>query len=128
MEEIDKDSHQIDLPPFGHYATGIFFLDKLHHQDIEGKFQVLAESLGQVARNSEPYMRQVFVTGDAKDESQLARQIFVLRKRASHELITPGARFYICSLSLKTVVYKGLLTSEQLWSACAQWRDKYVAR
>lgn len=42
-------------------------------------------------------------------------QVFVLRKRASHELVVPGARFYICSLSLKTVVYKGLLTSQQLW-------------
>ncbi|CAG9560728.1 unnamed protein product [Danaus chrysippus] len=127
-----RDSHQIDLPPFGKYATGIFFLDKLHHQDIEKKFQELAESLnlrvicwrtvptnnatiGQVARNSEPYMRQVFVTGDIEDETQLARQIFVLRKRASHELVVPGARFYICSLSLRTVVYKGLLTSNQLW-------------
>ncbi|CAH0729004.1 unnamed protein product, partial [Brenthis ino] len=127
-----RDSHQLDLPSFGHYATGIFFLDKLHHQDIEKKFQELAESLGlrvicwrtvptnnstigQVARNSEPYMRQVFVTGDISDENQLARQIFVLRKRASHELVVPGARFYICSLSLRTVVYKGLLTSNQLW-------------
>lgn len=127
-----RDTHQIDLPPFGQYATGIFFLDKLHHQDIESKFQELAESLGlkvlcwrtvptnnstigQVARNSEPYMRQVFVTGDIADEDLLSRQIFVLRKRASHELVTPGARFYICSLSLKTVVYKGLLTSNQLW-------------
>ncbi|XP_041976637.1 glutamate synthase [NADH], amyloplastic isoform X2 [Aricia agestis] len=127
-----RDSHQIDLPPFGQYATGIFFLDKLHHQDIEKKFQELAESInlrvicwrtvptnnstiGQVARNSEPYMRQVFVTGDISDEEELARQIFVLRKRASHELVVPGTRFYICSLSLKTVVYKGLLTSNQLW-------------
>ncbi|XP_068630791.1 uncharacterized protein [Battus philenor] len=127
-----RDTHQIDLPPFGKYATGIFFLDKLHHQDIEKKFKELAESLelrvlcwrtvptnnstiGQVARNSEPYMRQVFVTGDIEDEKQLARQIFVLRKRASHELVVPGARFYICSLSLRTVVYKGLLTSNQLW-------------
>nr|XP_049703024.1 uncharacterized protein LOC110374537 [Helicoverpa armigera] len=126
-----RDTHQIDLPPFGRYATGIFFLDKLHHQDIEKKFGELAESLGltvlcwrtvptnnstigQVARNSEPFMRQVFVTGDSDDEL-LARQIFVLRKRASHELVVPGARFYICSLALKTVVYKGLLTSQQLW-------------
>ncbi|XP_075970926.1 uncharacterized protein LOC142973196 [Anticarsia gemmatalis] len=126
-----RDTHQIDLPAFGRYATGIFFLDKLHHQDIEKKFGELAEGLGlkvlcwrtvptnnstigQVARNSEPFMRQVFVTGDSEDE-QLARQIFVLRKRASHELVVPGARFYICSLSLKTVVYKGLLTSNQLW-------------
>ncbi|XP_052750454.1 uncharacterized protein LOC113511910 [Galleria mellonella] len=126
-----RDSHQIDLPDFGRYATGIFFLDKLHHQDIEKRFQELSESLGlrvlcwrtvptnnstigQVARNSEPFMRQVFVTGDLEDE-KLARQVFVLRKRASHELVVPGARFYICSLSLKTVVYKGLLTSNQLW-------------
>ncbi|XP_073951768.1 uncharacterized protein [Choristoneura fumiferana] len=127
-----RDTHQLDLPPFGKYATGIFFLDKLHHQEIEKKFSTLAESLGlrvicwrtvptnnstigQVARNSEPYMRQVFVTGDIEDETQLSRQIFVLRKRASHELVVPGARFYICSLSLRTVVYKGLLTSNQLW-------------
>ncbi|XP_026328988.1 glutamate synthase [NADH], amyloplastic isoform X2 [Hyposmocoma kahamanoa] len=60
-------------------------------------------------------MRQVFVTGDIEDLNHLARQVFVLRKRASHELVVPGARFYICSLSLKTVVYKGLLTSNQLW-------------
>ncbi|XP_059052360.1 uncharacterized protein LOC131846961 [Achroia grisella] len=126
-----RDTHQIDLPDFGRYATGIFFLDKLHHQEIEKKFQELSESIGlrvlcwrtvptnnstigQVARNSEPFMRQVFVTGDIEDE-ELARQVFVLRKRASHELVVPGARFYICSLSLKTVVYKGLLTSNQLW-------------
>ncbi|KAM3961638.1 glutamate synthase [Aphomia sociella] len=126
-----RDTHQLDLPAFGRYATGIFFLDKLHHQEIEKKFQELSESLGlrvlcwrtvptnnttigQVARNSEPYMRQVFVTGDNEDE-ELARQVFVLRKRASHELGVPGARFYICSLSLKTIVYKGLLTSNQLW-------------
>lgn len=30
---------------------------------------------GQVARNSEPYMRQVFVTGDIDDEGRLARQV-----------------------------------------------------
>lgn len=30
---------------------------------------------GQVARNSEPYMRQVFVTGDFDDEQHLARQV-----------------------------------------------------
>lgn len=36
---------------------------------------------GQVARNSEPYMRQVFVTGDTADQSQLARQVRTLRER-----------------------------------------------
>lgn len=41
-----RDSHQIDLPPFGRYASGIFFLDKLHHQDIEKKFGELADNVG----------------------------------------------------------------------------------
>lgn len=43
-------------------------------------------------------------------------QIFVLRKRSSHTIRQPGLRYYICSLSLKTVVYKGQLTADQLWS------------
>ena len=43
-------------------------------------------------------------------------QVFILRKRATHTIVRPGARFYICSLSTTTVVYKGQLTSEQLWN------------
>lgn len=39
----------------------------------------------------------------------------MLRKRATHEIPSQGIRFYICSLSLFTVVYKGLFTSDQLW-------------
>lgn len=38
-----------------------------------------------------------------------------MRKRATHELTKPKRRFYICSLSVKTIVYKGLFTSDQLW-------------
>lgn len=72
-------------------------------------------AIGQVARKSEPVSRQVFVSADIADEAELKRRIFVLRKRATHELTQPGRRFYICSLSLKTIVYKGLFTSDQLW-------------
>lgn len=42
--------------------------------------------------------------------------IFVLRKQASHLIPSPGKRFYICSLSRRIVVYKGQLTSDQLWT------------
>jgi len=42
-------------------------------------------------------------------------QLYILRKRATHSLPYPGARFYICSLSLYIIVYKGQLTSDQLW-------------
>ncbi|EFA03092.1 uncharacterized protein LOC658584 isoform X1 [Tribolium castaneum] len=129
-----RDEQNVDLPPFGKYATGIFFLDKLHHQESEAKFGSLAEelgmsvlawrtvptdnsSIGTVAKNTEPFMRQVFVTvkGEVPDE-ELDRRFFILRKRASHTIPAQGKRFYICSLSQRTVVYKGQLTSDQLWT------------
>uniref|UniRef100_A0AAG5D446 Glutamate synthase [NADH] n=1 Tax=Anopheles atroparvus TaxID=41427 RepID=A0AAG5D446_ANOAO len=124
-------SHGIELPAPGRYATGIFYLDKTTHEEAEKEFNSLAESLGiqviywrdvptnqeavgAVARKSEPLSRQVFVTADV-DEETFKRQVFILRKRATHELTRPGRRFYICSLSPKTVIYKGLFTSDQLW-------------
>ncbi|XP_057669845.1 uncharacterized protein LOC130902058 [Diorhabda carinulata] len=129
-----KDEQNIQLPPFGQYATGIFFLDKLHHQQSEQKFAELAEeldvsvlawrtvptnnsSIGAVAKNSEPFMRQVFITlRNPGDEAEQDRTYFILRKRSSHLIPAPGKRFYICSLSRRTVVYKGQLTSDQLWT------------
>ncbi|XP_044268260.1 glutamate synthase 1 [NADH], chloroplastic isoform X2 [Tribolium madens] len=128
-----RDEQNVDLPPFGKYATGIFFLDKLHHQESEAKFEALAEelgmsvlawrtvptdnsSIGTVAKNTEPFMRQVFVSvkGEVPDE-ELDRRFFILRKRASHTISSQGKRFYICSFSQRIVVYKGQLTSDQLW-------------
>ncbi|CAG2053616.1 unnamed protein product [Timema podura] len=127
-----KKTHNVDLPPYGKYATGIIYLDKAHHRESERQFTELAKecnldvlcwrtvptvigSIGEVARNSEPLMRQVFLTGNL-DQQLLNKQVFMLRKRSTHRIPKPGVRFYICSLSLSVVVYKGLLTSDQLWS------------
>ncbi|XP_011708149.1 PREDICTED: putative glutamate synthase [NADPH] isoform X2 [Wasmannia auropunctata] len=126
-----RQQQNIQLPEFGRYATGILFLDKNTHKEAEAAFEKLAKEcnlkvlcwrnvptdstqIGQVAKKCEPYMRQVFVTGD-QDAETLKRQIFVLRKRSSHSIRRPELRYYICSLSLKTVVYKGQLTADQLW-------------
>lgn len=122
----------IQLPEFGKYATGIIYFDKITHVEAEKEFEALATSLGLrtitwrdvpfdetaigiVAQKSEPFSRQVFITGDY-DQEELKRKVFVLRKRATHEIVKEKRRFYICSLSLKTVVYKGLFTSQQLWN------------
>lgn len=43
-------------------------------------------------------------------------QVFVLRKKATHRIPRPGARFYIASLSPHVIVYKGQLTSDQVWT------------
>ncbi|XP_051158706.1 uncharacterized protein LOC127280028 [Leptopilina boulardi] len=126
-----REKQGINLPEFGSYATGILFLDKNTHQETEASFEKLAKEcnlrvicwrdvptnnscIGQVARKCEPYMRQVFVTSD-HDIETLNRKIFVLRKKSTHLIRQPGLRYYICSLSLRTVVYKGQLTADQLW-------------
>lgn len=129
-----KDSDNVQLPSFGKYATGIFYLDKLHHHESESKFAALAQeiglsviawrtvptdssTIGTVARNSEPFMRQVFVQSNAAiSEADFDTKIFVLRKRATHTIPAPGKRFYVCSLSRRIIVYKGQLTSDQLWT------------
>ncbi|XP_018895699.1 uncharacterized protein [Bemisia tabaci] len=127
-----REKQNVVLPPFGEYATGIIFMDKTHHLQSEEGFKNIAEelglqvlcwrtvpvhsgSIGEVARSSEPFMRQVFVTGKF-EEDVLKKKVFTLRKRATHTIPRPDSRFYICSLSLKTVVYKGQLTSDQLWA------------
>ncbi|XP_043522456.1 glutamate synthase [NADH] isoform X1 [Frieseomelitta varia] len=129
-DELRK-RQNIELPQFGRYATGILFLDQNSHQQAEAAFEKLTEEcnlrvicwrdvptddtrIGQVAQKCEPYMRQVFVTGD-QDDVNLERQVFVLRKRSSHTIPRPGIRYYICSLSVRTIVYKGQLTADQLW-------------
>ena len=73
---------------------------------------VCPEAIGRSARESRPRIRQLFVAppegcrGDA-----LERRLFVARRRAEKAL---GAGLYVCSLSARSVVYKGLLLAHQL--------------
>ncbi|RZF40660.1 hypothetical protein LSTR_LSTR012761 [Laodelphax striatellus] len=131
-----REQQNVELPSLGQYATGIVYEDKTNSEQSEATFAQLAnecnlnilcwrtvpthrDGIGEVARNSEPFMRQVFVVpreGANLDEESLKRQVFILRKRATHTIPKPGVRFYICSLSHTIVVYKGQLTSDQLWT------------
>ncbi|CAM5742835.1 Glutamate synthase [NADPH] large chain [Mycolicibacterium aubagnense] len=77
-------------------------------------------SLGALARDAMPTLRQIFIAG--ADGMQLERRAYVIRKRAEHELGTKGPgqdgpgreTVYFPSLSGKTIVYKGMLTTPQL--------------
>jgi glutamate synthase domain-containing protein 1 len=81
----------VDLPALGRYATGICFADRATNGDCERQFAELAKEcglqvvcwrdvpvdsskIGQMARSSEPLMRQVFLSGTATDEA-LNRQV-----------------------------------------------------
>ena len=127
------------LPPAGEYGCGIIFLPRnpTIRRKIEEKFEQIIQSegltflgwrtvptnsapLGDSARSSEPFMRQVFIGRGTATADDLAfeRKLYVIRKRAYSEVRTStmdGAEYwYVASLSTKTLVYKGMLTTEQL--------------
>ena len=77
-------------------------------------------TLGETAKASEPFIRQVFIGRDPAltDDMAFERKLYVIRKRAYSEIRTStidGAEYwYLASLSYKTIVYKGMLLTEQL--------------
>lgn len=89
-----------------------------------------ASCLGPVARGCEPYLAQVFLKGadtgsmDRDEEGDpmasdvMERQSYILRKSMTHKMFSEygdSRRFYVCSLSTKTIVYKGQFNPCQLW-------------
>ena len=72
------------------------------------------ECLGATARAAMPTMKQFFVAAaDGASGIDLDRKTFVARKRAEHEL-AEDLTTYFSSLSARTIVYKGMLTTPQL--------------
>ncbi|MFN2524172.1 MAG: glutamate synthase central domain-containing protein, partial [Mycobacteriales bacterium] len=122
----------VELPERGMYATGIAFLPEDAAEQAEAQDaidKIAAEEglrtlawrdlpvdpdgagVGATARSVMPVFRQVFL-GAATDDLTpyaLERRAYVTRKRAEHETGT-----YFPSLSSRTLVYKGMLTTGQL--------------
>src|SRR5204863_12616 len=78
------------------------------------------EAPGPLARTVLPQIRQVFIgaAGDASDQDALERKLYVIRKRVEQLVRSSGMphseRFYVPSLSSRTIVYKGLLQPQQI--------------
>ncbi|EFP88939.2 glutamate synthase [NADPH] [Puccinia graminis f. sp. tritici CRL 75-36-700-3] len=130
----------IDLPAQGRYAVGnVFFRPNPPEALIEHKatFERIALThklkvlgwrelprnnsiLGPAALSREPIILQPFVVPDSNepdayfDEKEFERQLYVLRKHASHA-ISLADWFYICSLSNKVIIYKGQLSPSQVY-------------
>ena len=123
-----------ELPMAGRYAVGMAFLptDEAEREAVRsGVARLAAEEdlvvlgwrevptepghLGTLARNAMPVFEQVFLRSTRNDAKgplggiELERQVFRLRKRAEHELYA-----YFPSLSCRTLVYKGMVTTLQL--------------
>ncbi|MET7932258.1 glutamate synthase large subunit [Streptomyces sp. NPDC005322] len=117
-----------ELPEAGSYAVGIAFLPggEADRADAVGRIERIAvdegltvlgwrevpvapELLGNGARTTMPAFAQLFVTDGASTGVALDRKAFMLRKRAEREVDV-----YFPSLSSRTLVYKGMLTTGQL--------------
>jgi glutamate synthase (NADPH) large chain len=76
--------------------------------------------LGQTARAAAPHIEQlVIAAGDGLEGDAFERRLYLIRKRASHRLrsdvtLKQAKYFYVCSLSSKVLIYKGMLTPGQL--------------
>ena len=125
-----------ELPAFGQFAAGMIFLPRSEESrqaceaiverivDEEGQ-QVVGwrdvptddSLIGPTARESKPVVRQVFISRnrDLTDDAAFERKLYVIRRRATREVRQSNIpAFYVCSLSYKTIVYKGMLTASQL--------------
>ncbi|WP_341524910.1 glutamate synthase large subunit [Nostoc sp. UHCC 0302] len=70
--------------------------------------------LGVQARENQPQIEQVFLASENKSGDELERQLYLTRRRISKAAYDISEEFYICSLSSRTIVYKGMVRSAVL--------------
>jgi glutamate synthase (NADPH) large chain len=127
------------LPAAGDYGVGMVFLprDAASRAACESQINAAISAEGQTllgwrdvptdnsglgagVKAVEPVIRQVFIARgtNCADQDGFERKLFVLRKRAEHAVralkLNEGERFYIPSLSARTLVYKGMLLARQV--------------
>ncbi len=126
------------LPEPGKYGTGLMFLPVEKDQasacvdiftgvaEAEGlkitawrEIEVDNSVLGEISLSSEPYIRQVVVAPAKRvDQTELERKLYIVRKQAEKAVrssaLSGRHRFYMPSLSSRTIVYKGMLMPAQV--------------
>jgi glutamate synthase (NADPH/NADH) large chain len=135
----------IELPAAGHYAVGTAFFSTNPRQAVEAQLAIekiaaqeglrvltwrdvpvdaKGSGIGRTAASVMPVFRQVFLAGidEALTPYSLERRAYVTRKRAEHETGT-----YFPSLSSRTIVYKGMLTTGQLQPFFGDLQDERYA-
>jgi len=131
----------------GKYGTGLIFLPK---EEIEAKtcIDVLTKNIeaegltllgyrdvpvdpsapGEIARTTEPSVKQVFVKADLERDA-LERKLYIVRKLTEKEIRDSNLKykssFYQPSLSAKIIVYKGMLTPDQLKAYYLDFKNEH---
>ena len=129
------------LPSPGHYGAGLVFLPRdetqRKHCKMELEAQIQAAGLkliawrnvptdecgadvGDAARHAMPRMEHVVIGSRDISGDQLERKLYLVRKSSTHKIrndpsLLERELFYVCSLSTKVIIYKGMLTPQQLF-------------
>lgn len=141
----------VHLPSFGKYGVGAVFFPReirlreecrdIFNRTAEKlgleiltyrKVPVNTEGIGATALSVEPEMEHVFVAcpDHITNPEEFERKLFILRNYASHTINNTVKKdaigFYLASLSYKTIVYKGQLTSHQVRGYFPDLQNKRV--
>jgi len=151
FRKIAQQEFGVDLPPKGRYAVGNVFLPAIESEREKCKETInrlIAEQgqkligwrdvpvepgqadVGPTALASMPSIEQLFVAAaDGLEGDAFERQLYIIRKLGTRMLRyesdhSQADLFYVCSLSTKVIVYKGMLTPSQLLPFYVDLRDE----
>ncbi|HEX7037641.1 MAG TPA: glutamate synthase large subunit [Pseudomonadales bacterium] len=131
----------VTLPPRGEYGVGNVFLptdeaERAHcrrvlEEEIAAAGQKLLgwrelpvepdrAGIGNAARAAMPHFAQLFIGANGVAGDEFERRLYVIRKHGTHRLrgdetLVQRQYFFVCSLSTKVIVYKGMLTPAQVF-------------
>ena len=126
-----------ELPKAGEFGAGIVFLPrdsvcreacmKVLDQELARvgcsvlgwrEIQTDSSTIGRNARSAEPRVMQIFAGRGQVELQNFDLMLYLARKRAENTIrngkLAGKQMFYVCSLSSRTILYKGMLLSEQL--------------
>lgn len=134
--EFIKDVLKVRVPEKGSYGTGLIFLPQIE-EEAQACVEILSNIIkeeglqliafrdvptdsnipGEIARTTEPRIKQVFIKGNLEEEV-LEQKLYIVRKLAEKAVeasnLSQKEVYYHPSLSAKTMIYKGMLTPDQL--------------
>ena len=141
MRKVAKDELDADLPEEGRFGAGVVFLPQDDDQRAQCKAtveQIITEqgqvlvgwrtiptdptgaNIGPTALSAMPVFEHLIIAAaDGVEHEDFERQLYIIRKRASHVLrdndsMSESKLFYVCSLSSKVMIYKGMMTTYQV--------------
>lgn len=129
----------ITLPEEGQYAVGFIYLSPIATAAADAMrtiekiviqeglsvlgwrdVPVVSSLLGKASKACEPLMKQLFIgrPDSIADDMDFERKLYIIRRVATdmvrYQNVPTGADFYFSSLSARTIIYKGMLTTGQL--------------